>query len=344
MPKQDETVTVQGGGSNQTEWESVRVRRAWAEVPHTFTLTAGEKKGSTGLQPGDKVTISLGGKKAITGYVNVRQVAYDKSRHGVMIQGRSFGQDPIDCSIELDKVHGGHWDEGKTLTQIGNEVLKPYNMTMRVEGADKPLKSPVQVQPGETPFQLIERLARQQKLYIGEEDEELVAREKATGSSGQLVEGRNILEARFTVNDMSLMQSIIVLGQRNGSDKERGRTVSEVKKKVDGGKSKRPRVLVTHSERFSADEQANDRAKFEAMWRMNLKVEALVTVQGWMTTAGDLWREGTWTQVSSPLAGKDIDGQKLWIKSVEFMQDNQGGTRTLLELWSEPTDVIPLDQ
>jgi prophage tail gpP-like protein len=74
----------------------------------------------------------------------------------------------------------------------------------------------------------------------------------------------------------------------------------------------------------------------ETSWRESSTVEGTATVYGWLTKGktGELWREGSWVNVSSPMA--NVKG-KLWIKNVTFTQDDSGGTRTTLGLRRTPS-------
>jgi prophage tail gpP-like protein len=341
FPPQYEKAEVSIGGNNFTAWESLRVRSDFEEPPPFFTLTTAESvpgaKNQSALQikPGDECIIKLAGEKVLTGYVNTRQASYDATRHGVMVQGRSNTQDCIDCKIELKKVDGGNF-KGQTLQQIGNKVLKPFGIKLTVKGDDKPFED-VQVMPGESPYNLIERLARMHgPLYLFHDSAgNITASKDPLGEMGSLIEGKNIKSCRATIQDPSLFSVSTSIGQQNGKDDRWGYKSSQVTGTANNSAVKRYRPYVLHCEKNCTQQDAQSRIDFENAWGNVVTYDVEIVVYGWLTEgkSGQLWTPGWWTQVKSPMA---MITDRLWIRSVTFTQDNQSGTLTTLELRRDP--------
>jgi prophage tail gpP-like protein len=340
FPPQYEKAEVSIEGSNFSAWESIRVRSDFEEPPPFFTLTTAESvpgaktQSALRIRPGDECTIKLAGEKVLTGYVNTRQASYDAMRHGVMVQGRSKTQDCIDCKMELKKIDGGNFKQ-KTLQQIGSKVLEPFTIRLNVKGGDKPFED-VQAMPGESPYNLIERLSRMHGFYLFHDgDGNLIASKDPLGTMGNLIEGKNIKSCRATIQDPSLFSTSTSIGQQNGKDDRFGYKASQVKGEAKNEDVKRYRPYVLHCEKNCTKEDAQARIDFENTWGKVVTYDVEIVVYGWLTEgkSGQIWKPGWWTQMKSPMA---MISDKLWIRSATFTQDNQSGTLTTLELRRDP--------
>jgi prophage tail gpP-like protein len=342
-----ETAELMVGGRILKDWETVMVRRDYTHLPTYFIFSTSEATSRNSsvlvpqIMPGDEAVIKLGGKTALRGYVNARQTGYDKDRHGVQIQGAGKTQDVVRGSMELKKVglpnKGGQYLD-QDFQAIADDVLKPFGFRLKIIGGSENLKFKDEaVMPGEPPFSFLARLARSRGYLLGESQEEgeLIALAQPSNSGGELIEGRNIIDCRATISDTSLTNPTVALGQQKGSDKEHADKAAQIT--ADGkGAAKRYRPFVGVA---PGPQNMQDLKKFvdmESGWRAAVTIEATITVQGWLTggKSGDLWREGDFVKVQSPMAALN---QKLWIKAVTFTQDSEAGTRTQLELLRNAT-------
>jgi prophage tail gpP-like protein len=71
------------------------------------------------------------------------------------------------------------------------------------------------------------------------------------------------------------------------------------------------------------------RAESEALWHEGAIIEVNITVQGWKTPSGDLWRAGNVYKVVSAMISLN---EPLGAQTVTFTQDRSAGTLTTLKL------------
>jgi prophage tail gpP-like protein len=340
VPNAWETAKISVGGSDLKTFETLQVSYDAANPPPTFLITMAGKAADS-VKTGDEVTITLGGKKAFSGYVNTVQRSYDGTRHGVMIQGRSKTQDASDTSIDLKKDgNNGNFD-GQTLQAIGSKVIQRYDFKFMVKGDDPPFPH-VQIQPSESAMNLVERLSRMQKKWlIHDENGDLIASDKPLGSNtGTIQEGKNVLSMRCTVADLMLVKKVTGLAQKNGSDQEWAKKASQIKSESkENTDCKRPREITILGERPCTQSELDERVTFEAQHRAAQTIDCEATVIGWLTggKSGDIWKPGFTAQVNSPMA--QLSNKELWIQRVDFLQDNAGGTRTVLKLLNQPKNA-----
>lgn len=341
MPNSWETVELNVAGRIYTEWKTVLVHKEFNVYPHTFTFTASEAVGSDGqyltldalqIVPGDPCTITLGGQLAITGWVNARQAAFDKDHHGVMIQGRSFTQDAVDSSMMQS---GGEFKK-QTFMALANTVLSPYGITVSDGGLtsvqNQPIDS-VQIQPGESAPNMLDRLARMLGIHLTEnETGQLMATPDMTfGQAGQVTEGYNIKSAQITISDAEVPRKTVVLAQNMGTDEEWGNRVSQIRASMLNPNIDRVRDRLIIAEGPMNQQQAVNRVNYEALWSSWATIDALITVYGWLDggTTGKLWTPGTHVPVQTAMGM--INGD-LGLKAVTFSQDSAAGTQTTLEM------------
>jgi prophage tail gpP-like protein len=91
-------------------------------------------------------------------------------------------------------------------------------------------------------------------------------------------------------------------------------------------KARRPRTVCVRYQTQEVDR----RNQAEALWSIGTFVEATIIVYGWFKPGThDLWRPGEKVWVRSPMA---LLYRTMSIRMVTFTQDNEGGTRTTLDL------------
>jgi prophage tail gpP-like protein len=322
------------------DWQSVMVRQPWKEPFYEFQFSCSEGSpipkawAEQQIKPGDRCTIFLAGQLALTGWVNVRQVAYSAEQHGVIIQGRGLPQDAHDSSV----VHPTGQFKGSSWQAIASAVLKPFQLSLVILGQipSEPFKD-AQVHPHETAWEFIERLARMRGITLSSNAEGAViaAGGQGGGASGSaLVEGVNILEAREIINDLYSHNPYLFRAQMNGDDKKWGPDVTHVPWTVLANQLiKRYRPLIGFSEMPGLKPDLTKRVGMEAGFRQGASVWVQIIVQGWLRDGGKLWTPGDGpgnaVHVTSPMLIIDED---LYIKVATFTQDDKMGTRTTLDL------------
>ncbi|KAA2236953.1 phage baseplate assembly protein [Salinarimonas soli] len=333
---------VKVGGKTYARWTSVACR--WgieASEKRLFDLQLAEPNAERTkdlrLKPGDVVDITLGGKPFIVeGSIAVRQTAYDANRHGVMVSGFSKAG-PLD--IASADVKGGQFTNAK-IDAIANSVLQPYGVKFRVkggpEGWDMPFRS-ARVAHGETPFEFIERLARQRGLWLAaDEHGDIEAGNEVKESGVTLEEGRNILAASCYLEDPAA-GTVVGRSQMQGSDGQSGKKVAQVSAKatIPGGNPTRKVIVL--DETASNQRELQMRVDHEARKMLAEEIRVQVTHLGWFKPGTeDLWRLRELVTVKSPMLFPAGPGSlPLVVSGVTYSQDAQGGTTTTLDLVNE---------
>ncbi len=102
----------------------------------------------------------------MTGYVDAVEIERSDTTASVTLRGRSKTADLIDCSPELDSLEL----TGLDLAAVARVVCKPFGI--EVVCPDSGPVFPVSAaHHGETAWKLIERLARQRKLLLMDDEE-----------------------------------------------------------------------------------------------------------------------------------------------------------------------------
>lgn len=341
MPKQEEIAELVINGERFSAWETVRVDFD-AQNPHsqaTFTVAEALSNqtvfSALRIRVGDRCQVYLAGIKVLDGYVFQRQACYNATMHGVLISACSKTFDAAQCSAPLKTSQMA----GYPFESIARTVLSPYGIGIVIKnpppGFDRPFKD-VSIQPGETVFELVERLARQRGAWIsGDENGNYVVGggDPKAAPVADFEEGRNILSANCCYRDDVLYRFTDVMGQGRGDDNVNGAQSSQPAASVSNSSVQRYRNLYVVSEEPGSAQDMAVRADTETMMRLAQALTCMVTVQGWLRAPGQLWKVGTSGEnysVKSPMLL--LHGVKLAAQSVTFEQTNGGGTTTTLML------------
>jgi hypothetical protein len=151
-------------------------------------------------------------------------------------------------------------------------------------------------------------------------------------SKDAVIEGVNIIEAKCIIFNPNIVGASPGMGQPPGNDKVWGAkpnlTISPNMFPT-MGKNILSSVILSEIPAWSKD-VTQGRAKAEQGWLSDDRITVFATVYGWQRPSGGLWYRDQIVSVTSPmLIMKD---EQLTAKSVTFIQSNQTGTRTILEL------------
>jgi prophage tail gpP-like protein len=333
--KSQEVATILVQGRRFDDWETVFVQHRWTEAWPIFRFTAVERDKATLWQklqfcrPGDECAIYLGGRLAITGVILLRQTSYDANAHGIMLQGLGLTWYAARGSI-MDK--NGNFDD-HTFEQAALRAIAPFGIGVKIIGdLNKIPFKKLQVEPGETLWNFLERIARPRGIVIGSDHRGnlLLIDHHTFPIAATLVEGENILRCQCTISVEAMYSDYIVSGSTPATDSKYGRDASEQQASAPGS-AKRYSPILTPAEQpvWNLSEIA-DRARNESIWHEGTEVRASITVQGWFNPyTGDLWRTGDNVMVDSPMAMLEMG---LKIETATFTQDSNAGTLTTLDL------------
>lgn len=337
----NEIATITVDGTVFKDWESVVVRDVENDSSDYCMFTCSEGSplshsiATMQIRPGQKCTVSLAGDLVITGKVETRQVAYTATAHGIQIIGQAYTRALTLGSV----VHKTREFKKKSFQQITDELVKPFGIKFKPIGQiSQKVFERLNIAHGETPWAVIERLARLRNVTLGTDvDGSLTGRTEWPSTGDSLIEGQNILEARETMTTISNGDNdnshFKITQQPPTGDKDWGAKAAQQFHAdqfnnlfVFGGSGSYV-PLVTALEHPGDKDDAQTRGETEQTQRANEELRVDIVVQGWLRPSGTLWKAGTTVHVKSPML---IVDEVLKIKEVEFSQDSKAGTRTTL--------------
>jgi prophage tail gpP-like protein len=313
-------------------WQDARVTRGIESIAGGFELSVSDRWRSGiapwPILPEDECTLLLGGSIVVTGYIDSRRAAYSATSHDLSVSGRDKTGALVDCSAVLKT-----WEYvGISVLDIAKRLAGPFSIPVSLNAAGSvPVPTKVSVDPGDTPFDAIERACRLAGLLpVADGKGGLVLmRPGNKRAMTELVEGENIISASGTFDASSRYRRYVVLGQHGGSDELFGPAASAVTASAqDSGVRRANRVMIVRPEGNVSTAQAQRRAEWEATVRAARADAVTVTVQGWTQADGSLWPINALARLRSPRLGVDGD---LLISQTVFAA-GAGGTTTELTL------------
>ena len=337
MANASETAVLSVAGRQYSGWTSVTLRRVYGGACSDFEFTAAEPldTGTTDfsnwrITPGDQCSITLAGILAFTGYVFVRQGSFNAGQHGLMVTGRSLTADAVDSSAP---VNGGQY-KGYTFQALASALANQAGVNLIVNGSSPDLSRvfpQFSIAYGETIFQAVERLARLRGLHITDDAKgNWIADvfDPKAATSGQLVEGKNLLEARASIDGSRSFSIVNIVGQRPGDDQTNGTPSRDVSATLTNSNARATRRSIMIMEEPGSPQDAVTRANHETAYNATDLVDCHCVVQGWQSAPGTLWNTGQNYAVKSPML--DLD-RTLAARQVIYRQ-SEAGSRTEIDL------------
>jgi prophage tail gpP-like protein len=341
MVKPTEEAVLVVNNAEFGDWESIWVQRRYGDNCTLFRFTAAERDpifGQTGFplwqklqfKPGDLCQVNLAQQLAVTGFIETRQVAYNATQHGVQLDGKSYSANAAKSSVDTKT---GSFD-GKNILQIAQEVCAPYGVGIKVVGSlDMTPFKKLQNQKGELVWDFLERIARPRGVIMGSDHlgNFLMIGQHSGGIVDQLIEGYNIKACQCVISHKDIHLDVNVGAQGAHDDNFNMSAATEMqadaKTTVQSVLNSKIIVPMEHPPTSQAEVQA--RANYERMWKDGSLIQCTITTQGWLRAGQVLWEAGDQVWVNSPMA---MLNQAMGIQNVTFMQDNQNGTQTVLDL------------
>ena len=310
-------------------WTGLRIMTSLEHCSGAFNLDLTERWGGDFAPPvkaGLPCRVKLGEQIVVTGWIDSASRALSDFQHRVSITGRDATADLVDCAATVTQY------TGQDLLAIATDQAEPYNVVVGLApGAN--VGAPfarVAVEPGETVFDLLDRLARCRGLLLMPDQSGglLLGVPSGEPSGCALVEGGNLLAIQVSDDWRDRYSEIIVRGQSAGSDERSGPQAAQIEARATD-----PDVAVSRTRRHiinaeSADVDLQARADWEVRVRLAKSLSVGATVQGWEAAPGRLWRAGQSVRVRSTTMSLDED---LLIRGCTYTLD-QGGTRCNLDL------------
>jgi prophage tail gpP-like protein len=334
-----EICSITADGQTYDIWESVEIHHGvaglYGTIDHAMMTVSEISTGGTGfsnlkLTVGDTVQMTLAGFPVINGFVYLRQSANDDKTHAVQIGVASKTQAVIRNTVQ---VKPGSYPN-QTIQQIGSAVFGKVGVSFNVIGS--PSGSELKFvraceQPGESPFNFIERLCRMVNLHMMDDGKGNISafRGPQGNVSSPLQEGVNILRARLLLQVDDHVETYGAVSQESnpssgpsGAQNMATATATSPGKEI-GGMVKF--VAEDASNIAMLPHRANHQVDYDAM----KTVDGMITVQGWFAPDGDLWwnKVRQTVSVNSPMLIPQ-GSMNFAIKEVVHRQSTGEGTTT----------------
>ncbi|HHC6515879.1 TPA: phage baseplate assembly protein [Vibrio parahaemolyticus] len=343
-----EDIILKAGGRVYGGWTKISVTRSLEAMSGSFNLELtwkwqnSQSKYQAFMEPikqGEACTVDIGGERVITGYVDDWVPSYDDSQVLISVSGRDKTADLVDCSIDMTS---GQFSN-QTLTQIATTVCKPFGIDVVVNtdvGAAFPR---VQIEQGETPHELLARLARQRGVLLTSDTfGNLVITRRSEESAGvSLILGENVKAARgrFSYRQRFSNFKVKAVGPSFGDEWDPSGPVSVggIEANVKDGEILRHRPLIIINEEVTTAEGAAKRGQWERQRSIAKSNTAEYTVTGWrIPQTNKLWNINTLVPVVDEIIGLD---EELLISSVMFSEDDSGRLAVISVVKPEAFDV-----
>lgn len=338
-------VELKVGGKIYSGWTAMRAQRGLEQAAGAFTLELTERWPGQpqrwSIEPGAKCQLLLEGTPVITGYVDKVERSLSASSHAIQVSGRDAAADLGDCSACTGNDCRTDALRNQSLLQVAQALAGQYGVAVS-DAAGVGGRIPAwRNGPGKSVWEVLSAGARQFAVYLMSDGLGglVITRAGQTRHPARLVQGENILSARFTRDDSQRYWRYILRGQ-SGTDGSIG-TSAEM---VSGGEAividdsvRKPRTLIFQPE-ISALVTLKDRAQWERNHRRGMSRRLEVTVQGW-SALGQVWRPNEMVTVDLPIWG--LEAVPLLIVSVDQSLSSRGRITQLTLAPREAYDLLP---
>jgi prophage tail gpP-like protein len=319
------------GSNSFGGWTDIEVRRSITEVSGRYDIrvseTAPNGDAAKSIVAGQRASISLDGTTVITGYIDEIEIGHSAREHTLTVRGRDAAADLVDCAA-IHKT--GQWTEQGMLA-IANDLTAPFGVKVRAATDLGPVFRTWSIEPGETVFENLDRMARQRSVLVVSDGKGGIVLTTAGMQRvpTALVLGSNILQAETVVSHTERFSEYIVMGQRPRDDENDPAEVTTKR-----GSAKDP-LIRRYRPRIDIVEDVGDQASYQtrANWRRSvsagLGLTTRVTVQGW-SHANGLWEPNTLVQVDD--SRLRLKNRELLIIAVRQTLSFNGGTLTELSM------------
>jgi len=260
------------------------------------------------IGPGQPCAVMLGGDVVLTGRIDRYQTAISPEGHTVRVQGRGKCRNLVDCSAGIRQ-------DGSTFMQIsGGDALKiagdlasPFGIAVtRLDEEAGNTIPQFNINFGETPFEVIDRVARYRQVlaYEGTDGNLILARAGSGSMASGFVLGENIEAASvsLTVDERfsdyyvvwTAVDALTGLPQAGGTT---GWTHAQVSD---------PSMVEFRPHGFVSEQivDGRDIAQARAIWELNRRngrsQSITLTCDSWRDSAGKLWEPNARAYVHAP--------------------------------------------
>lgn len=272
---------------------------------------------------GDPVEAWVGADLLFTGWAETFQDGLTADGESLTIGCRSKTCDIVDCSAPV-----GTW-KGLRLDVLVRVLVDGFGVEVAIEDATAAAKriARFRVEPGETAFSAVDRLAKEQGLLVTDDHQgRLVLTRPGTAvSSTRIVRGNNVLSTSGTWDVSKRHSKYMVKGQTfTDADVDSAATGN-----ADDPGVSRYRPLVIVPEKGVDKAGALQRARWEATARAGQSFGAGYEVEGWRQGDGRVWQKNERVIVTDQR--KRLLNAEMLVKSIERKLDSDG-RKTMLNV------------
>jgi len=355
----NDTLTLLVGGQGLRGWQETRITRGLERCPSDFDFSLTERfpgqAASVIAEPGQTCEVRIGSDVVLTGYLDMLAPEINVRGHQVRAQGRSKCSDLVDCSAVLPNMAVNV----SSLAQLANDLCKPFGITVsQPDGPGSPLVSigggvpPFNIALGETPFEIIERVGRWNRLLAYDDTAGNLVLAKVgtkTAASGA-VQGKNVqtasvafrkderftvyLPAMFSTETLSDLNSALGTANANRLPPVEDAAAFANQRRADGQPRYRPKFVVSEQQLENVN-LAQARAEWEKSRRYGRSQAVNVTLDSWRDSAGALWAPNTLVPLDLPVL--KVVGVTWLVSEVTYRRGRDG---TLADLVLMPPEAF----
>lgn len=332
MPHDTPLLTLTINGQPYTGWKNIEVGRSIERMGGEFyiSLTDFDKTPfvSSDFLPFMTCVVEIDGQIILDGYIDAVSHNFQSITSQFEIRGRDKTGDLVDCAASID---GPFEFINQDLSFITKKILLPFNIPLNVETSIGAAFSRFAIQPGETAYEVIERVCRYRSVLplsngVGGL---VITKPGSSKANGRLVYGENILSGSTSIDQKDRFSLYVVKGQTEGFDQATAEEISSPEGRSSDTSVPRFRPKLITAEAQGYDLTLQERANWEKQFAKARALRANYTVQGWFEDGkSSLWKPNTLVRVVDP---KRSLNRELLIIGVNFSRSSRG-TVTNLEL------------
>ncbi len=309
-------------------------------IARGFSFTAVSTEGlPLPFKGGEPCRVIVDGTPVLDGFIEIVNVDYDAGGHTITVQGRSKTGDLVDSSLAGKEIN-----PPISLKKIIEDVITEIGLDIIVvdeTGIEDFNEAEDKLGPavGENAFVFIERLARKRQVLLTSDSDSnvVITRSDPTEIEVNLQNivqsnSNNIIRGSVNYDRSQRFRDYQVKSQQNTSSLVFSGNADLMDVVDQGGSAldedvRAGRQMVMKAEKASSNDQATERAVWEANVRRTRSQVYSAHVNEYRTQAGELWSENKLVTITDEFA--DIDARML-VNSIEFKFGISEGRQTVL--------------
>jgi prophage tail gpP-like protein len=354
MSGTNDDVSITVGASQIAGWETVTITRSAEMFPNYFSFSMTEEFSqdpNTILAiPGKGICqVKIGSDLVVTGYVDRYTTSIDAHSHNVEITGRGLCEDLADCSVDITNESSPFYNGAvavESAIDLAEKLAATSKLNARIAVSDRGPPIPkLLVAPGETSYELLEKVCRYAGYLIYEDETGTVVLDRAGTAkmASGFAQGVNVeaatsslsVEQRFTT--YTIMASTVDQATEGAKvDVSNKRATAKDDALIAMGRV-RPRIIISQQTDGNAD-FADRMVKWEMARRNGRSQSVQLTCDSWRDSAGKLWQPNRLAPVNLP-ALKVVNAE--WLIATVVFRKDQGGTHADIQLM--PPDAFSIE-